>query len=82
MIWKVLLCVIPAYLVKRFKSDSTAKEIRIKARTPRRLVPIVVVEMRRLRVSGNGTYQPGVKCGPRGGTTRGKDNSRPKSYCE
>jgi hypothetical protein len=82
MIWKVLLCVFPAYLVKRFKSDSTAKEIRIKARTPRRLVPIVVVEMRRLRVSGNGTYQPGVKCGPRGGTTRGKDNSRPKSYCE
>jgi hypothetical protein len=82
MIWKVLICVIPAYLVKRFKSYSTAKEIRIKARTPRRLVPVDIVEMRRLRVSGNGTYQPAVKCGPRGGTTRRKENSRPKSYCE
>ena len=65
MIFKVLLFAIHASLVKRFKSYSTAKEIRIKARTPRRLVPIVVFEIRSLLVSGNGTYQPGVKSGPR-----------------
>jgi len=65
MILKVLLFAIPASFVKRFQRCSTAKEIRIKARTQRRLVPIVVFEIRSLLVSGNGTYQPGVKSGPR-----------------
>jgi hypothetical protein len=65
MIVKVLLFAIPASLGKRFQRCSTAKEIRIKARTQRRLVPIIVFEMRSLLVSGNGTYQPGVKSGSR-----------------
>jgi hypothetical protein len=65
MILKILLFAIPASLVKRFKRCSTAKEIRIKARTQRRLVPIVVFEIRSLLVSGNGTYQPGVNFGSR-----------------
>ena len=64
MIWKVLLFAIPASLVKRFKSYSTAKEIRIKARTPRRLVTIVVVEILNLLV-GAVTYELGVKSGTR-----------------
>jgi hypothetical protein len=34
-----------AIKVKSCKSYSTAKEIRVKARTPRRLVPIVVFEI-------------------------------------
>jgi hypothetical protein len=43
---------------------------------------MVPFEIRRLRVGGNETYQPGVKCGPRGGTTRCMDNGRPKTDCE
>jgi hypothetical protein len=65
MILKVLLFAIPASFVKRFQRCSTAKEIRIQARTQRRRVPIVVFEIRSLLVSGNETYQPGVKSGPR-----------------
>jgi hypothetical protein len=44
---------------------STAKKTRIKTGTQRRLVPIVVFEIRSLLVSGYGTYQPGVTSGPR-----------------
>ena len=63
MILKVLLFSIPASLVKRFKSYSTAKEIRIKARTPRRLVPIVVVEILSLLV-GAGLISLALNPGP------------------
>ena len=65
MILKASPIAIAASLLKRFKSYSTAKEIRIKTRTQRRLVPIVVFEIRGLLVSGNRTYQPGVNSGPR-----------------
>jgi len=46
-------------------SYSTAQEIRIKTRTQRRLVPIVVCEIHSLLVSGHGTYQPGLGSGLR-----------------
>src|ERR1700688_41847 len=64
MILKVLPLRSSRLLLKRFESYSTAKEIRIKTRTQRRLVPIVVFEMRSLLVSRYGTYQPGVNSGP------------------
>jgi hypothetical protein len=56
---------IAASLLKLSESYSTAEEIRIKTRTQRRLVPIVVFEIRSLLVGANRTYQPGVNSGPR-----------------
>ena len=52
-------------LLKRFRIHSTAKEIRIKSRTPRWLVPIVGFRIRSLLVIGNGTYQSCVQFGAR-----------------
>jgi hypothetical protein len=60
-----LFFAITAFLLKRFNILSTAKEIRIKFRTPRWLVPIVVLRIRRLLVTRNWTYQSGVKSGAR-----------------
>ena len=54
-----LFFMITAFLLKRFNILSTAKEIRIKFRTPRWLVPIVVLRIRRLLVTGKWTYQSG-----------------------
>jgi hypothetical protein len=62
---KILVLTISAFLVKRCKSWSTAENIRIKARTPRRLVPIAVSESSSLPIGGNGTDQLGFKAGSR-----------------
>src|ERR1700730_9825495 len=47
------------------KDSCCDRRVRIKTRTQRGLVPIVVFEIRGLLVSGNRTYQPGVNSGPR-----------------
>jgi len=66
MILKIpLFFAITTLLSKRFNILSTAKEIRIKFRTPRRLVPILVFRIRSLLITGNWTYQSGVKSGAR-----------------
>jgi hypothetical protein len=56
---------ISASLVERSKCHSTAEKIRIKARTPRRLVPIAVFEGRGLLINGHRTDQRGFKAGSR-----------------
>ena len=58
-----LFVAITVSLLKRFRIHSTAKEIRIKSRTPRWLVPISVFRIRGLLVIWNGTYQSGVVSG-------------------
>ena len=61
----MLFFAITVSLLKRFRIHSTAKEIRIKSRTPRWLVPIVVFGIRNLLVIWNWTYQSCVKSGAR-----------------
>jgi hypothetical protein len=57
--------VITASLLKRFPIHSSAKEIRIKTGTPRRLVPIVALRIRSLLVICNRTYQSSDKSSAR-----------------
>jgi hypothetical protein len=62
---KILLLRSPHLYLSASKFILTAKEIRIKTRTQRRPVPIVVFEIRSLLVTRHGTYQPGVNSRPR-----------------
>jgi hypothetical protein len=79
---KILLMRSPHLYLNASEFTLTAKKIRIKTRTQRRPVPIVVFEIRSLLVTGHETYQPGVNSRARRGTARCKDNDHPKSYSE
>jgi hypothetical protein len=62
---KMMLLRSPRLYLSASEFTLTAKKIRIKTRTQRRPVPIVVFEIQSLMVTWHGTYQPGVNSRPR-----------------